>query len=392
MGTTVRAWSWDDDLDIERLVLTDWWPGEPRGVVSRGDDHLVVTGELDDWRTVDGSLGAGGVLLRDGVPTLVAWDASGVRVLPPGCPPLPWLVVEPEGELAEVLAALVGAVPQQWCQDETEDVAELEGAVTLPEDAEWLGALMPIPVPEGAPPEYLLMTGRRGGSVVMRECAGIVDDWWQDAADLCAGDCVNEGSVLLGGWSGMNLGRTHPGHPDLVSEDVAGAEILCAEVAGVPVAETVNGVVRRLAAPSAPSCALLTAISSAEGRRVLIPGGTVVVTDAEVLSEWDSTARPHRSLHHLSEGGQHVVIVDHGPLLPAPRVIDGAREYHSATVLTRRDGRTAMTTLWWSPGDDLPVQVGEDSLAGRMVEGWYHPVSTVEVDPLLLGLWRDLVG
>ncbi|QQY15315.1 hypothetical protein JMX53_01535 [Cutibacterium avidum] len=392
-GTRIEQWPWAGGPEVDWLRGSGVCGADPIGVVTAGGRDLVVLGPLDDWRSSDGNLGCGGVLLGGEGPILVVWDKSGVRVLPSGCPALPWLVVEPEGELAEILAALICAVPSQWCQESSENLPETQGSVTLPEDPEWAGAHLPIPVPQGAPAEYLLVVGRRGGSVVMRECAGICDDWWQDPADLEAVDCVPEGIGLPEGWNGVTLGRTHVGHPTLVTEDVAGAKILCGEVAGDPVAEIVNGQLRRLRAPALPTCALLTVRSTAEGRAQLDPGATLIVTDAEILAGWGSTARPHRSLHHLSAEGDHLVIIDHGPLLPAHRPADRVQEYHSATVVRRERGDAPITTtLWWAPGDDTPRQVGNDCLAGHVIEGWYHPFVGTPVDPLLLGLWRELVG
>lgn len=392
--TTVKEWPWTDGPDVQWLRAANPCGAEPVGVVSTAGRDLVVFGLLDDWRAEEEALGCGGVLLGGEGPVLVMWNESGVRVLPPGRPALPWLVVEPEGELAEVLQELICGVPSRWCQEQSgapSENNENDDADSPIEESEWNGAYLPIPVPQGAGAQYLIVAGRCSGSVVMRECAGISDDWWQDPADLEAADCVPEGCALPDGWNGIALGRTHPGHPAIVEEEAAGTTILCGEVAGDPVAEIVNGQLRRLGAPSKPTRELLIAQSTAQGRAELHPGATVIVSDADILREWGNTARPHRSLHHLSEGGDHVQVIDHGPLLPAPHNGDGAQTFHSATVVRRHQEDEPVTTpLWWTRGDDTPLQVGENRLAGRVVEGWYHPFSADPVDPLLLSLWREL--
>ena len=154
-GTRIEQWPWAGGPEVDWLRGSGVCGADPIGVVTAGGRDLVVLGPLDDWRSSDGNLGCGGVLLGGEGPILVVWDKSGVRVLPSGCPALPWLIVEPEGELAEILAALIRAVPSQWCQEFSEDLPENQGSVTLPEDPEWAGAHLPIPVPQGAPADYL---------------------------------------------------------------------------------------------------------------------------------------------------------------------------------------------------------------------------------------------
>lgn len=177
-GTRIEQWPWAGGPEVDWLRGSGVCGADPVGVVTAGGRDLVVLGPLDDWRSSDGNLGCGGVLLGGEGPILVVWDKSGVRVLPSGCPALPWLVVEPEGELAEILAALIRAVPSQWCQESSEDLPESQGSVTPPR------------IPSGPVPIY---RSRFRKEPRQNTC-------WSSVVEAAVSSCANVlASVMTGG-------------------------------------------------------------------------------------------------------------------------------------------------------------------------------------------------
>ncbi|MDO4413416.1 hypothetical protein [Cutibacterium sp.] len=425
--TTPKIVSWESDpvaviAGVEWLVGGSWMSStHPWGRVSIDPYDLVVISNWDDWRDADGGyLAHGGVLLGPDGTWLVAWTDDWCRLLPSDAPALPWCAVEPP--TTSVLQALIQAVPSEWDGTPTDpDQVEGDPSDIAASDDEWVAHVIDLPVPADQPPAtmtvavprspYRLIDGGEEGAVVMRTMLGLAsvvvdDDWWSAGCILADPGLspVDEECVAAFAWGGVSLERRHPGHPAIFNGDCP-AVTWSAEVGGELVAQVIEvpgdspPVIQRIAAPCDPAVAFLRAAMDDTDRKpvVLEPGQTRIITDEGLLRRTRSQARPHRSIHHLSRDGTHIVIVDHGPLLPTPSLPMGSQHSTpqasacpcSATLIESRQGEEpSLSTLWWTTGETTLRRV--PFLVGSTPEGWCHSFIQEEVDPLVEQLWRQL--